>query len=932
MKELSKQYNPKESESAIYKLWEDQGLFSAEACPDKKPYTIVIPPPNITGILHMGHALNNTIQDILIRYKKMKGYEALWMPGTDHAGIATQNVVERKLAKEGKKRHDMERDKFIEEIWKWQKEYGGTIIKQLRSLGAACDWRRERFTMDDGLSDAVLEVFIRLYKKGLIYRGNYIINWCPRCQTALSDEEAEHRELDGNLYYIRYPLKEVSRSAGKPVSQLKPAISNRQQATGTPAHITIATTRPETMLGDTAVAVNPKDKRYKHLIGETVILPILNREIKVIADELVDPAFGTGVVKITPAHDPNDFLMGKKHGLSEINIMHPDGVLNENAGEFEGMDRFEAREALVELLQEKKLIEKVVPHKHAVSHCYRCHTIVEPYLSKQWFVKMKPLAGPAIEAVEKGDIKFYPERWKKVYLDWMYNIRDWCISRQIWWGHRLPVYYCLKCQKQANEFTAHSSQFTDKAGIIVSKTKPKKCPDCGGTDIAQDPDVLDTWFSSWLWPFSTFGWPFGSQLTAHSSQIKAENRKQEAEFKYFYPTSCLVTAQEIIFFWVARMIMAGLEFCGDIPFKDVYIHGTVRDDTGTKMSKSLGNTIDPIEIIEQYGADALRFSIISITAVGQDVFLSRDRFESGRNFANKIWNVSRFLMMNLKEPLPLDINFTASRDGLSLADKWILSSFYQALGSIEKALADYRFNDAANIIYDFIWHKYCDWYVEIAKASIDSDTTQAVLFSVLAGSLKMLHPFMPFVTEAIWQQIGMKEPVMASCWPDLEQGKIDKHAVENMDKLIKVMVSIRNIRAEMGISHKQAVSAIISTEDKGIVSIKEELCRYAERLANAGDVKIEKVRQRPKLCASSVLDFCEIFIPLEGIIDIDKERQRLYKALANAENFLITINKKLKNKAFIDRAPENIVQDEKQKALAQKDKISRIRENIKNLA
>ena len=912
MKELTKKYNPKESEEAIYKLWEEKGLFNAEACPGKKPYTIVIPPPNITGVLHMGHALNNTIQDILIRYKKMKGYETLWMPGTDHAGIATQNVVERKLSKEGKNRHGMGRDNFVNEVWKWQKEYGGTIIKQLRRLGASCDWRRERFTMDEGLSDAVLEVFIRLYKKGLIYRGNYIINWCPRCQTALSDEEAEHRELDGNLYYIRYLIK--------------PGTENRIPQT---EYITVATTRPETMLGDTGLAVNPDDERYKNLIGKTVILPILNREIKIIADDMVDPAFGTGVVKITPAHDPNDFLMGKKHNLQEINIMRPDGVLNENAGEFEGMDRFEAREVLVELLKEKKLLEKVVTHKHAVGHCYRCHTIVEPYLSKQWFVKMKPLAGPAIEAVEKGIIKFYPDRWRKVYLDWMYNIRDWCISRQIWWGHRLPVYYCRECQERLSVSDGRLSAKTENRkpdtehGIIVSKTKPEKCPDCGGTDIAQDPDVLDTWFSSWLWPFSTFGWPFSSP--------KTENRKPKTEFEYFYPTSALVTAQEIIFFWVARMIMAGIEFCGDIPFKDVYIHGTVRDDTGTKMSKSLGNTIDPIEIIDQYGADALRFSIISITAVGQDVFLSKDRFESGRNFANKLWNVSRFLLMNLNDAPGQNLEISLKKEKLSLADKWILSSFYRALELVEKALDDYRFNDAANIIYDFIWHKYCDWYIEIAKASIEQENTQSILFSMLANSLKMLHPFMPFVTEAIWQQIGLKEPVMASSWPQVKHDMIDSISIDNMDKLIKIIASIRNIRAETGISHKQEVSAIISTEDNSLIGIKGELAMYSKRLANVSDVKIEKLRQRPKLSASSVLDFCEIFIPLEGIIDIDKERARLNKDIVGAEQFLKAINNKLQNKAFIDRAPEHIVQDERQKSLIQKNKISRIRENIKNL-
>jgi valyl-tRNA synthetase len=959
MKELSKQYNPKESEAKINKLWEEQGLFNAEVCPDKKPYTIVIPPPNITGILHMGHALNNTIQDILIRYNKMKGYEALWMPGTDHAGIATQNVVERKLSKEGKKRHDMGREKFVDEVWKWQKEYGGTIIKQLRRLGSSCDWRRQRFTMDEGLSDAVFEVFIMLYKKGLIYRGNYIINWCPRCQTALSDEEAEHRELDGNLYYIRYPLKKVSQLASLPVSQLKPETGNRKPATGTPAnYITVATTRPETMLGDTGLAINPNDERYKHLIGQTVILPIINREIIIIADDMVDPEFGTGVVKITPAHDPNDFQMGKKHGLLEINIMHPDGTLNEKCGEFENMDRFEAREALVELLQEKKLLEKIVPHKHAVGHCYRCHTIVEPYLSKQWFVKMKPLAKPAIEAVEKGQIKFYPDRWKKVYLDWMYNIRDWCISRQIWWGHRLPVYYCQACVSSslrplrvdlrsksaggsnhkpklgASDCHVAGAPRNDK-GIIVSKTKPEKCPDCGGTDIVQDPDVLDTWFSSWLWPFSTFGWPFiadSVERLADRKEPQTDNRKPKTEFEYFYPTSTLVTAQEIIFFWVARMIMAGLEFCKDIPFKDVYIHGTVRDDTGTKMSKSLGNTIDPIEIINQYGADALRFSIISITAVGQDVFLSKDRFESGRNFANKLWNVSRFLLMNIEEGLDTDIQALSKNKNLSLADKWILSSFFSSLNAVEKALADYKFNDAANIIYDFIWHKYCDWYVEIAKTNISHPATQAVLFNVLLNSLKMLHPVMPFVTELIWQEIGMKKSLMSSAWPCTDTFKTDNFAMRSMRKLTDIVTSVRNIRADMGIAHRQAVPIIISTADKDIIKIKEELCLYTGKLANVSTINIEKAAHRPKLSASGVLDFCVIFMPLEGIIDIEKEKKRLSKDLEETERFLGSIEKKLHNKAFIDRAPEDIVKSERQKAAVQKDKISRIRENMQNLA
>ncbi len=595
MNDISKAYDPKATEDKWYKYWEDKKLFKALISKEKKPYTIVIPPPNITGILHMGHALNNTIQDILIRYKRMQGFEALWLPGTDHAGIATQNVVEKKLAKDNLKRQDLGREEFLKRVWKWREEYGSTIIKQLKKLGSSCDWSRTRFTMDQGLSNAVVEVFIALYNKGLIYKGDYIVNWCPRCHTALSDEEAQHRDVDGMLYHIRYPIKD------------------------TKDHVVVATTRPETMLGDVAVAFSPSDKRYKHLKGKKLVLPVLDRELNAIFDRLVDPKFGTGALKVTPAHDPVDFQLGIAHNLKSINVMNEDATMNSLASaDYEGMDRFECREALLEALKERGLLVKAEPHRHAVGHCYRCHTMVEPRLSKQWFVKMKPLAEKAIEAVKKKKIRFHPARWTKVYLNWMENIRDWCISRQIWWGHRIPVYYCKECSKD------------EKQGMIVSKAKPDKCPSCGSSQIEQDPDVLDTWFSSWLWPFSTLGWP-----------------DKKGDLKYFYPTDTLVTAQEIIFFWVARMIMAGFEFMGKAPFKDIYIHGTVRDATGTKMSKSLGNIIDPLEIIEQYGADALRFSIISITAVGQDVFLSKERFEMGRNFANKIWNASRLVLMNL---------------------------------------------------------------------------------------------------------------------------------------------------------------------------------------------------------------------------------------------------------------------------------------------
>ncbi|MFQ5952516.1 MAG: valine--tRNA ligase, partial [Candidatus Omnitrophota bacterium] len=612
MKDLPSKYDSRNVEEGIYESWLAEKLFHAETDAKETPYAIVIPPPNITGILHMGHALNNTIQDILIRWKRMQGFEVLWMPGTDHAGIATQNVVERALAQDGLKRHDLGRDKFLVKVWQWKEEYGSTIIRQLKKLGCACDWDRTRFTMDEGLSNAVREVFTRLYKEGLIYKGDYIINWCPRCGTALSDEEAEHHEVEGMLYYIKYPVKGHDK--------LDKEIED---------YVVVATTRPETMLGDVAVAVSPKDPRYKELKGKTLILPVVGRELEVVYDESVDPEFGTGALKVTPAHDPVDFELGQKHSLESVNVMNPDGTINVLGGDFEGMDRFECREALVEVLKERKYLIKTEKHEHAVGHCYRCHTVVEPRLSKQWFVKMKPLAEEGIKVVKKGKIKFYPERWTKVYLNWMENIRDWCISRQIWWGHRIPIWYCKDCLKYESVRDVEVTK-PDIPGVFISGNTPGKCPSCGGTNIEQDPDVLDTWFSSWLWPFSTMGWP-----------------EKTKELDAFYPTDVLVTAQEIIFFWVARMIMSGLKFMKEVPFRDVYIHGTVRDSTGAKMSKSLGNIIDPLEIIGEVGSDALRFSIISITSQGQDVFLSKDKFELGRNFTNKLWNASRYVLMTL---------------------------------------------------------------------------------------------------------------------------------------------------------------------------------------------------------------------------------------------------------------------------------------------
>jgi len=934
MTELPKAYNPHDVEDRIYKAWEDKGYFHAKPNPAKKPYSIVIPPPNITGILHMGHALNNTIQDILIRFKKMQGRETEWMPGTDHAGIATQNVVERKMAKEQRSREDLGREKFIEEVWKWREEYGTTIIRQLKKLGCSCDWERTRFTMDEGLSEAVLEVFVRLYEKGLIYKGNYIINWCPRCHTALSDEESQHKDVDGMLYYIKYPVKGPAKN--------------------TEGHVVIATTRPETMLGDVAIAVNPKDKRYKDLKDKTVILPILERELRVIRDGLVDMKFGTGALKVTPAHDPVDFELGLKHGLEQINVMNGDATINAIGGEYEGLDRLEAREAILDDLKARGLFIKSEPHRHAVGHCYRCHTMIEPRLSPQWFVKMKPLAGPAIEAVRKGKIKFYPARWEKVYLDWMENIRDWCISRQIWWGHRIPVYYCKKCMetgirndqiqnraKPSREGTKSkiNSNFKIQKGVIVSKTKPEKCPECGSTELDQDPDVLDTWFSSWLWPFSTFGWP-----------------KKTPELEYFYPTDALVTAQEIIFFWVARMVMAGLEFRGDVPFRHVYIHGTVRDITGTKMSKSLGNIIDPLDMIEKYGTDALRFSIISITSQGQDVYLSESKFELGRNFANKLWNASRFILANLKqeevgadlcvffnshtgtprgrEPRPSGQGSTDAK--LTLPERWILSRFYSTLAYVAECLDSYKFNEAANSIYDFVWHEFCDWYIETAKSTITERTSQVILYKILEKSLRMLHPFMPFITEEIWQKLPHEkdhsdDSIMLQPWPHLQKEMVSKEAEDEMERLIRIVSAIRNIRAVWNIDPRTEVSAIANIhagKDEQLISENADLVK---RMARITDLKVGK-HAKPKNSAASVVGAIEIYVPLEGLIDFDKEKARLKKEEARLEAELRALAGRLKNKEFLSKAPEDVVENQKARKLELEDQIKKFKDNLKEIA
>ena len=880
MNDIPSQYNPKETEAKWYKHWEEKGYFHAEVDPSKKPYSVVIPPPNITGVLHMGHALNNTIQDIYVRYKRMSGFEALWMPGTDHAGIATQNVVERALRAKGKSKDTLGREKFLKEVWKWREEYGSTIINQLKSLGCSCDWARTRFTMDDGLSLAVLEVFVRLYQKGLIYRGDYIINWCPRCKTALSDEEAQHREVDGMLYHIRYPI---------------------DSAQGLD-HVVVATTRPETMLGDVAICVNPDDKRYARLKDKNVILPILGRRLQIIFDKKVDPKFGTGVLKVTPAHDPVDFELGRSHNLEYINVMNEDATINELGAKFKGMDRFEAREAIIDELKERDLFVKSEPHKHAVGHCYRCHTMVEPRLSKQWFVKMAPLAKPAIRAVKEGKIKFYPKRWTKVYLNWMENIRDWCISRQIWWGHRIPVYYCKACPDE----------------VIVSKVTPEKCPKCGSGDIEQDSDVLDTWFSSWLWPFSTLGWP-----------------RNTKELEYFYPTDVLVTAQEIIFFWVARMIVAGMEFMKDVPFCDVYIHGTVRDDTGTKMSKSLGNTIDPIEIINQFGSDALRFSIISITAQGQDVFLSPQKFEIGRNFANKLWNASRFVLMNLKEEaVKKDLCQMAKDSTLSLADRWILSRFYQALGFLSDSLETHRINDAAQRIYEFIWHEFCDWYLEMAKLTIDEPHTQITLYKVLEKSLRMFHPIMPFITEDIWQRLPREhgtDSVMVSKWPHMQKAFISKKIDSEMDILISIIQAVRNLRATWRIDHKKELDLVIRVKSKSILSSLKANDAYIKKLARVGNLTLSAAAGKPAHSALSVLGNMEIFLPLKGVIDIDVEKKRLEGKLAAMADELKRAEAKLKNKNFLSKAPKEVILKARERFGTIKESMGHLKKNLRFL-
>ncbi|MGB9839544.1 valine--tRNA ligase [Thermovenabulum sp.] len=865
-------YDPKNVEEKWYKYWEENDLFRAKIDKSKKPFTIVIPPPNVTGNLHMGHALNNTLQDILIRFKRMQQIPTLWLPGTDHAGIATEAKVKEQLAQEGLSKYDLGREKFLERVWAWKEKYGGTIVNQLKKLGASCDWSRFRFTLDEGLSKAVREVFVSLYEKGLIYRGDYIINWCPTCKTTLSDIEVEYEEHQGKLYYIKYPFKN-----GK-------------------GFIQIATTRPETMLGDVAVAVNPGDERYKHLIGEKVILPIMEREIPIIADEYVDMEFGTGAVKITPGHDPNDFEIGLRHKLPVVKVMNEEGKMNENAGKYAGLDRYEARKLIVEELKAKDLLVKINDINHSIGHCYRCDTVVEPMVSKQWFVKMKPLAEPAIQVVKDGKVKFVPERFTKIYINWLENIHDWCISRQLWWGHRIPAWYCRDC----NEMT-------------VSREDLKECPKCKSKNLEQDPDVLDTWFSSALWPFSTLGWP-----------------EKTEDLEYFYPTSVLVTGYDIIFFWVARMIFSAMEFMKKEPFEYVVITGLVRDALGRKMSKSLGNGIDPLEVIEKYGADTLRFSLSTGNTPGNDMKFYWEKVEHSRNFANKIWNASRFVLMNLEGYVPEKIEI----EKLSLKDRWILARLNNVIGEVTDFLEKFEIGIAASKIYDFFWSEFCDWYIEMAKIDLSGEKeeakniTKGVLYTVLENSLKLLHPFMPFITEEIWQQLHHEgKSVMVSEWPKVNPA-YNFDDIEKMEVLMEAIRGIRNIRAEMNVPPSKKAGILIKATQKDIEGLFRDNMDIIYFLAKVDKAEFIEKEVFPKKAMSTVVKGAEIYVPVEGLIDVDLEIERLRKEREELREELERAERKLGNENFVNKAPREVVEKERLKAEEYKDKISKIEKRL----
>lgn len=889
-------YNPQNVEEKWYQYWLDKHYFHAEVEPDKEPFCIVIPPPNVTGVLHLGHALDNTLQDILIRWRRMQGYNTLWMPGTDHAGIATQAKVEESIAAEGLSKYDLGREQFLERTWEWKRKYGGTIIKQLKRLGASCDWDRERFTMDEGCSVAVREVFLRLYEKGLIYRGSYLINWCPKCRTTISDIEVEHEEREGNLWHIRYPYADGS------------------------GYIEVATTRPETMLGDTGVAVNPNDERYQDIIGKEVILPIVNRRIPVFADEYVDMSFGTGAVKVTPAHDPNDLEMGMRHQLPQITVIGFDAKMTAEAGKFAGMDRYECRKALVAELEKEGFLVKVEPHSHAVGQCYRCDTVIEPLISKQWFVKMKPLAEPAIQAAQSGQIRFVPERFTKIYLGWLENIRDWCISRQLWWGHRIPVWYCQDCNE-----------------VIPARAEPATCPKCNSTNLEQDPDVLDTWFSSALWPFSTMGWPNETQ-----------------ELKQFYPTSVLVTGRDIIFFWVARMVFMGLEFMKQEPFKDIMIHGLVLDKNGDKMSKSRPETmVDPQEVIDNFGADTLRFTLVTGTALGQDQRFQMEKVEGSRNFTNKIWNAARFVMLQSEKELAEDLPaeelavLTAFAKGesdqipsewLSLPDQWILTRIQQVIAETTSLLEKYDLSSVASLLYEFFWNEYCDWFIELSKhrlnkgTALEKKTSQAVLNRVLRQIMELLHPIIPFITEEIWQNLPHQgDSIMITKWPESQPTLKFDAALATMEMIIEVIKAIRNIRSEANVQPQKKVAVTFMTTKEKEQQLAENI-NFIINMSGLETVEfISEGTPTPEKAISAVIAGITIFLPTSGLVDVAKEKERLSKELNQLENEIAKIKSRIENPAFSAKAPAEVVEKERVKIETFKEKAAKIRERLEQL-
>ena len=877
--DLAKAYEFSAVEKKWYEYWEKHKMFQATMDDGKPSFSIVIPPPNVTGVLHVGHALNNTLQDVLVRFKRMQGYNVLWLPGTDHAGIATQNVVERQLAAENVSRHDIGREKFVERVWQWKEESGGQIINQLKRLGCSCDWDRERFTMDEGLSRAVREVFTRLYEEGLIYKGDYIINWCPRCHTALADLEVEHEPTDGKLYNIRYPFTTGDGS------------------------LVVATTRPETMLGDTAVAVHPSDERYNNLPEKAVVLPLVNRTIPIVFDAHVEREFGTGALKVTPAHDLNDFEISRRHDLPALKVMDDSGVMNEEAGDYAGLDRFACRKKVVEDLEKLGLLEKIEEYQHGVGHCYRCQTVVEPSLSKQWFVSVKPLAEKAIAAVKEGRTKIHPKTWENTYFDWMHNIRDWCISRQIWWGHQIPAWTCEDCGE-----------------LIVSNTDPEQCSKCAGSRLVQETDVLDTWFSSALWPFSTLGWPDDTK-----------------ELACFYPTSVLITSFDILFFWVARMMMMGLHFMKEIPFKDVYLHALVRDTEGQKMSKSKGNVMDPLLVMDKYGTDALRFTMIAFAAQGRDIRLSEDRIEGYRHFINKIWNAVRFSLLHIKDSQPYPVE-EIEPSGLALEHQWILSRTNRTIAEVHRGLKEYRFNDVAHALYQFVWHEFCDWYLEWVKGDLYGDdqevknTGRRVLFTVLEIIIKLLHPITPFVTEEIWAALpGDRSSIMTEQFPEEIPAWENIEAEDAAALFMGVVTGLRNIRSETGIHPSAQVKASVICPDQNKQAILQANNKAILALTRVEELQIIAEGNRPKGAASYILNEIEIFVPLAGLVDVDQELAKLKKAMEKVSLQLKKVEGKLGNSKFLDNAPPEVVAGEKEKQEVLSAKLAKIEENMERL-